>query len=267
MRHTSRIILPSRRIIYSLFLLVQIRNIQFVQPADPSSENFCGTDWIDAFENCHEPCPTGQDSECSAPGHSCHGYTGCISDNAGGGGNGGTSNNNGGGNNSGNGNSNTGGISIEGGSDDPYKNNMCGSTWLMAMLSCSKPCPPGTSCSDGETCFAATNCDKPREPILSKMIMSLLGDYPGGGGGAGGANLGRVEQGVFSESVLEFLAAKLEENKVAINGADVTGQSFAEGGGNGRRRLMYWNDTVTGTSMEVKLTLEQRRRLPSGSSA
>ena len=30
---------------------------------------------------------------------------------------------------------------------------------------------------------------------------------------------------------------------------------------------MYWNDTVTGERMEVELSLEQRRRLPVGSSA
>ena len=96
------------------------------------------------------------------------------------------------------------------------------------------------------------------EPITSKMVMSLLGNYPEA------VNMGSTERGVFSESVLNLLAAKMEENKVSINGADVIGQSFVEQGG---RRMLQWNDTITGSTMLLESNVEQRRRLPTSSSA
>ena len=119
-------------------------------------------------------------------------------------------------------------------------------------------------CPGGQTCFAATNCDKPMEPVVSKMVMSLLGQYEGA------VNMGQIEKRVFSESVLEYLAARMEEERVSINGADVTGQSFSQGGGRGLRngrRSVRWEDEATGAHVTVELDAMQQRRLPTGSSA
>lgn len=226
-----------------LWSILLIQNFNPTHATDEALDMYCGTTWIDAFENCPQACPSGSDSDCTEVGHSCHGYTGCAVKSGGSNGNNGLAI----------------GAGNDGGGDDTYKNNMCGVTWLTAMLSCSKPCPPGTDCPGGQTCFAATNCDKPMSPIISKMIMSLLGDYDGA------ESMDSMARGVFSESVLTFLAEKMEENRVAVNGADVTGQSFVEQGG--RRRKLQWNDTVTGEIMTVELSLEQQRRLATGSSA
>jgi len=151
--------------------------------------------------------------------------------------------------------------------EDPYRNNMCGATWIDAMLSCSTPCGPA-SCPSGQYCFAATGCDTDLEPIVSNMIMSLLGDtFPS-------LSLGNIEQGVFAESVLQFLAQRMEEERVSIDGANVVGQSFNgnNGGRRGRQRMLQWNDTITGSTMTIELSPEQqqkpgRRHLPTYSSA
>lgn len=204
-----------------------------------------GVSWTDAFENCHEHCPNG-DSDCTNPGHTCHGYTACVPkvEDAGGGGGG---------------QANAGATSFfpeAPAVPSQYANHFCGLTWNHAHLTCKNPCPPGTTCPSGETCFEATNCDRPLEPISSDMVMSLLGNY------AGAVNMGAAEKGVFSDSVLSFLMEKMEENSVAIKGADVTGQNFQAD-----RRALEWNDTATGSSGTVELSFGQIRRLPTSSSA
>lgn len=40
-------------------------------------DHYCGTTWPQAAETCSQPCPTGQDDECSNIGETCFGYTGC----------------------------------------------------------------------------------------------------------------------------------------------------------------------------------------------
>ena len=42
-----------------------------------SSGNYCGSDWMDAKENCNFPCPSGSDSDCG-PGMKCFKYVECI---------------------------------------------------------------------------------------------------------------------------------------------------------------------------------------------
>ncbi len=44
----------------------------------PSEDMFCGVDWLDASRECHEPCPTGYDAECSKSEWTCQWYTGCA---------------------------------------------------------------------------------------------------------------------------------------------------------------------------------------------
>mmetsp|Transcript_33474 Transcript_33474/g.72349 ORF Transcript_33474/g.72349 Transcript_33474/m.72349 type:complete len:679 (-) Transcript_33474:476-2512(-) len=207
-------------------------------------ESFCGTNWADAEKNCFEPCPSGDDSDCTTDGHKCYGYTGCS-------------------------------VATDNGAEEeeeeelenPYRNNMCGATWIEAMLTCSTPCGT-TSCPSGQVCFAATGCDTPLAPIVSNMLMSLLGDnFPS-------LRLGNIEQGVFSEGVLEFLAQRMEEERVSINRANVVGQSYIGNNGRrrGRQRMLQWNDTITGSTRTIELSLEQqqkrgRRHLPTSSSA
>jgi hypothetical protein len=45
---------------------------------DPKNQNFCGTDWEDASNNCslERFCPNG-DGDCDAEGHTCQTYTTC----------------------------------------------------------------------------------------------------------------------------------------------------------------------------------------------
>ena len=42
-----------------------------------SSGNYCGSNWMDAKENCNFPCPSGSDSDCG-PGMKCFKYVECI---------------------------------------------------------------------------------------------------------------------------------------------------------------------------------------------
>lgn len=32
---------------------------------------YCGIDWNDVVKNCHQPCPSGESSECNNPDHVC----------------------------------------------------------------------------------------------------------------------------------------------------------------------------------------------------
>ena len=45
------------------------------------NHKFCGLDWSDISKNClsSQPCPTGQDSECTLPGATCFTDTLCDS--------------------------------------------------------------------------------------------------------------------------------------------------------------------------------------------
>lgn len=186
-----------------------------VVAVDPSNDMYCGSSWIDAFQNCHEPCPGGNDSECGQGGWSCYSYTGCASKSE-------SANDS---------DSNFTDSSITEQSDgdhDPTANNYCGTKWLDAMLTCSTPCPRGTiDCDNGQECFAATNCDRALEPLKSEMIMSLLG--------AQGKMTGD-ETGVLEASISSFLEQALEENKINVRKAGVTDQKAY----NGRRVRGRW---------------------------
>ncbi|KAL7465041.1 hypothetical protein ACHAXS_005369 [Conticribra weissflogii] len=169
--------------------------MSMAEAADPSDEMYCGSSWIDAYENCHEPCPSGEDSECTGDGWSCQVYTGCASKiGVNGEENGGTN---------------------EDGKLDPYENNFCGVDWIDAMLKCSDPCPPGKQCPEGLFCYAATGCNKPLESHETRLILSLFGAE-------------RVMRGeeptILEELIMSFLKLELEANKVAVNQAEMTKQ-------------------------------------------
>ena len=193
-----------------------------------AGSHFCGTNWNDANGNCWEACPSELDSECTQPGHACFPYTGCAV---------------------------AAEESVGGDGDDDDEDfagmesdSTCGKTWMLAT-SCSKRCPLGTECTGNETCFAATNCNKPMEPTLSKMLMRLLGDFPGS------VEMGYDAQVVFSEAIVDHLATSLEESHVSINGAEVTGQTLSFRNKGGRR-------TTLASSLDVSMSIKGEYRPP-----
>ncbi len=210
---------------------------------DPSEDMYCGSSWMDAFQNCQVPCPGGNDSECGQEGWSCFSYTGCASKSG----------------SAGDSDSNFDDSSIteqiDGGNNsmDPTANNYCGTKWLDAMLTCSTPCPNGNAdCENGEECFAATNCDRALEPLKSEMIMSLLGAQ---------GEMTEDETIVMEASISSFLKQALEENKVNVKNAGVTDQIAFDG----RRVRERWPTERNGMGKDGIGTFERESIQSDGS--
>ncbi|KAL7467921.1 hypothetical protein ACHAXS_008149, partial [Conticribra weissflogii] len=78
---TSRIFFPSAQklVITTTITLTTFATKTYVLANDDiSKDNYCGKDWMDAFRNCGQPCPSGEDSECINEGETCQGFTGCA---------------------------------------------------------------------------------------------------------------------------------------------------------------------------------------------
>ena len=122
---------------------------------------WCGRTWPHADSECPLACPSGDNDECSSLGddHSCFFFTAC--------------------------NSRVPEEVEESSSDVPSdgsENNFCGKSWLHAMLTCdsegrTNACPDGSGCDAdrGETCFAATGCDRKLEQLVSELLTTLQG--------------------------------------------------------------------------------------------
>jgi len=94
------------------------------------SHNYCGLTWADANDSCGQPCPGGQNSECTEGGFCFADATNCPD------------------------------IYMEPYDGDGGSYNYCGATWADADASCSRACPGGVDeCLPGDKCFAdAESC-------------------------------------------------------------------------------------------------------------
>ncbi|KAL7467920.1 hypothetical protein ACHAXS_008148 [Conticribra weissflogii] len=200
----------------------------------------CGTSWMDAFENCHEPCPNG---ECSQEGWSCFGYTGCASDLSA---------------------IEIAKISIAEDLDSAAAYNptevdwYCGESWLDATENCRETCATGSCSQTGLICFEKTGCsskvqseaasvptelaedssfndtdtnmDSSSEPpfqVESIVVLSLLG---------ADGSMGENESVVMEETVLNYLDDQMRENSINIKDVVVSGQAA----NNGRKLTRIW---------------------------
>ena len=62
-------------LLLSCILLSTIPSIVVVQATE---NHYCGTNWMAAATSCSNPCPSTLDSDCTTPGETCFGYTGCV---------------------------------------------------------------------------------------------------------------------------------------------------------------------------------------------
>ena len=105
-----------------LIFIAILHNTNFVPTVVVQAHNnFCGTTWGDASENCisRQPCPLGTNEECSVPGQQCWADTTCDT---------------------------TLGHGILYDMDDPTHTRFCGSSWEDASVRyrpiSRKPSPP-----------------------------------------------------------------------------------------------------------------------------
>jgi hypothetical protein len=221
---------------------------------------YCGVNWPDANSKCHKPCPGKTDSECADLGEAfgCHGFTTCTPPTAS--------------------PSRFGAASTE-----DVNNNFCGKTWVHAMLSCNRPCPKTTECNadpvtglerpvcdfetlipnltncileeDKTTCFAATNCDKPLEELVSDMLMTLVGPDN---------RMENEDSSIFQSTVFDFIGEVAAELGIGLGGVGITGQKNV-----GRRELeqRYSSRELKGWHQNIVINNITQRMLPSGSSA
>lgn len=139
-------------------------------------------------------------------------------------------------------------------------NNFCGTNWLDAMATCSENCPMGFECSNpDETCFSATNCDRPIETLVSNLMATLAGPD---------SAMDESDIEIFSGTVFEEIAAAAGDSGVALGDVNVGDQNVV-----GRRELQRRMDrrALLGHDhyMHYNLNIQNitQRRLPSGSSA
>ena len=108
-------------------------------------------------------------------------------------------------------------------------NGACGASWIEAMTSCAVRCAADADCPPGQAC-QAVNCDRSLDPIVSKQILSMTGEFPGVGA------MGADEQALFRDTILDKLTPKFAEYGVAVTGGEVTGQSSRSKSRRGLRR-------------------------------
>lgn len=200
----------------------------------------CGSSWMDASENCREPCPNG---ECSQEGWSCFGHTGCASKLSA---------------------IEIAKVSIAEDIESAavYKPTegdwYCGESWSDATENCREPCANGSCSQAGLICFEKTGCsskvlsepasvttesaedssfydtdsniDNSSEPPLeveSEVVLSLLG--------AEGV-MGENESVVMEETILTYLDEQMKENSIKVKDVVVSGQAA----NNGRKLKKIW---------------------------
>mmetsp|Transcript_6206 Transcript_6206/g.12863 ORF Transcript_6206/g.12863 Transcript_6206/m.12863 type:complete len:264 (+) Transcript_6206:65-856(+) len=205
----------------------------------------CGSSWMDASENCREPCPNG---ECSQASWSCFGYTGCASELSA---------------------IETAKISIAKDIESAavYKPTegdwYCGESWSDATENCREPCANGTCSQADLICFEKTGCsskvqsepasvpaesaedssfydtdsniDNSSEPPLqveSVVVLSLLG--------AEGV-MGENESVVMEEAVLTYLDKQMKENSIKVKDVVVSGQTANDG----RKLRRIWSNDAS----------------------
>ena len=155
-----------------LIFIAILHNTNFVPTVVVQAHNnFCGTTWGDASENCisRQPCPLGTNDECSVPGQQCWADTTCDT---------------------------TLGHGILYDMDDPTHTRFCGSSWEDASNNCSveRHCPSGddSDCPGEETCYLhlSQQChyvDLMGGPEGAAAALSGGGSSASGGGAGGGS--------------------------------------------------------------------------------
>jgi len=227
-----------------------------------SEDYYCGESWADAAQICTTNCTSGEDSECVlklGESFGCYGFTGChaklssvelgaaAEQGAGG---------------------DTDAedtaddvdadFAADAAASDGGTNNFCGQSWVGAMVSCSTPCPQSTECILPDRCFAATNCDKPIEQLVSEMITTLSGPD---------IIMELEDLDIFGGTVYDFIKELADVEGVSIGDVEPQEQTVvsrrilqdrAE-----RRRLVHGHDRF----LHYDITNITLRRLPVGSSA
>jgi len=64
-----------RNMIIQCIILLTIPTMVVVQATE---NHYCGTNWMAAATSCSNPCPSTLDTDCTTPGETCFGYTGCV---------------------------------------------------------------------------------------------------------------------------------------------------------------------------------------------
>jgi hypothetical protein len=228
-----------------------------------SEDYYCGTSWADAALDCYKNCTTGEDDECVIAlglGYECHGFTGChakliaeaadadavaaegttgevVIDPSSGTGTG------------------TGTAATAAGGNN---NNFCGQSWVGAMLTCSEPCPTTTECAFPDRCWAATNCDKPLEQLVSELMTTLSGPD---------STMDDADLEIFSGTVFDYINDIAIQEGISLGGVQPMGQSVATRRELQRRAEYLHSNYGTDRYLHYDISNITLRKLPSGSSA
>lgn len=246
-----------RPLLFILLLWLQAILIVVVAEVFQSEDYYCGESWADAAQICTTNCTSGEDSECVlklGESFGCYGFTGCHAklisevgeaDEQEGGGDTDAEDT----------------ADVDADFDEAATggaNNFCGQSWVGAMVSCSTPCPQSTECISPDRCFAATNCEKPLEQLVSEMITTLSGPD---------IIMELEDLDIFGGTVYDFIKELAEVEGVSIGDVEPQGQTVvsrrvlqdrAE-----HRRLVHGHDRF----LHYDITNITLRRLPVGSSA
>lgn len=222
-----------------LILLFVAQQARAQQDVEPSDNYYCGKTWPDAAQNCHRHCPSGAHSECQGLAKQgeeeewrCFQFTGCYEPDE------------------------DEEIEDEDAGNLVPNNQYCGTEWIDAMVTCNRPCPTGSGCVEGETCYAATNCDKPLVKLTTDLVVTMAGPE---------TYMEDEDTDIFTQTMYETLSADLERNNLNTDGVDLTGQNLI-----GRRALEYrYHDrSLRGWhGQNIMISNVTQRMLPIGSSA
>eukprot|EP00571_Detonula_confervacea_P005871 CAMPEP_0172330022 /NCGR_PEP_ID=MMETSP1058-20130122/61177_1 /TAXON_ID=83371 /ORGANISM="Detonula confervacea, Strain CCMP 353" /LENGTH=1318 /DNA_ID=CAMNT_0013047219 /DNA_START=179 /DNA_END=4138 /DNA_ORIENTATION=- len=247
---------PLRTLLLATSLLLSpnnTNNVPFANAATVQSEDYyCGHSWPHAASFCEKHCATGQDSECASlsdgtQDYECYYFTGCSdrlvdaqpNDDA---------------NNA----AATDGLAADSATTSTVINNFCGKSWIHAMLGCSDGCPNGYECADPlERCFAATNCDRPLESLVSELLTTLQGPD---------STMDDDDATIFGQTIYDFIRSVAEEEGISLDGVELGEQQLVD-----RRELQQRLDhrALLGHDRYMNFEIKNvtQRRLPSGSSA
>lgn len=232
------------RLFFFLLLWLQFLQPFVVAEVFQSEDYYCGESWADAAQTCTTNCTSGDDLECVlklGENFGCYGFTGCHAKL-----------------------SEVGGAE-QGGVDDAAANvvtggdnNFCGQSWVGAMVSCSVPCPESTECISPDSCFAATDCDKPLEQLVSEMVTTLSGPD---------IIMELEDLDIFGGTVYDYIKELADVKGISLGGVEPQEQTIvsrrdlqhrAE-----HRRLIHGHDRF----LHFNITNITLRMLPAGSSA
>lgn len=251
--------LSIKLIIPTLLLLLLLNNViifTFTNAAGPPEDMYCGTSWPNAADSCSTPCAGGKDDECTDPlgtGYSCHFFTGCAQVVAAAA-------------------EEESGVAAaaeeEDNNDVAAVNNFCAATWVDAMLGCASngqaSCPDGTDATCNklttppERCWAATNCDKPLEQLVSELLTTMTGPDQ--------VMEEEEDIDIFEDTFYDTIRAFAIETGIHVGGVNVGSQSLVsrrELEARVQHRALMGGDRYI--NFEIKNTTV--RKLPSGSSA